>query len=49
MLLHILRARGFSVTGNVRERVASCTDTAQLKAWGERAVTARTLDEVFEG
>jgi hypothetical protein len=47
MLLRILAARGLEVPASVRERVLSCTDLSQLDAWGDSAVTATTLDEVF--
>lgn len=47
MVLRVLSARGLLVTDELRERVLSCSDTAQLEAWGERAATASTLDEVF--
>jgi hypothetical protein len=47
MLLRILAARGFGVPDDVRHRVQSCTDLAQLEAWGDRAVTARSLEEIF--
>ena len=49
MVLRVLSARGLSVPDQIRERVLSCTDTGQLEAWGERAATADTLDEVFGG
>jgi hypothetical protein len=49
MLLRVLAARGFDVPGQVRERVLSCTDLRQLESWGDRAVTAATLDDVFSG
>ena len=47
MLLRVLAARGFAVPDDVRQRVQSCTDLAQLEAWGDRAVTARSLKEIF--
>jgi hypothetical protein len=47
MLLRVLEARGFTVPGHIRERVTSCTDTAQLEAWGELAATATSVNEVF--
>jgi len=49
MLLRVLAARGFEVPGPVRERVLSCTDLSQLESWGDRAVTAASLDDVFSG
>ena len=47
MLLRVLAARGFTVPDDVRQRVESCADIAQLEAWGDRAVTAKSLDEIF--
>ena len=49
MLLRVLAARGFDVTGHVRDRVLSCADMGQLESWGDRAVTAASLDDVFSG
>jgi hypothetical protein len=49
MLLRVLAARGFEVPGHVRERVLSCTDLGQLESWGDKAVTAASLDDVFSG
>lgn len=47
MVLRVLGARGLQVPDEIRERVQSCTDTAQLEHWGERAATADSLDDVF--
>jgi len=47
MVLRILAARGFDVPRAVRERVLSCTNPAELDSWGEKAVTAAGLAEVF--
>lgn len=47
MLLRVIAARGFSLPDDIRERVASCTDIAQLEAWADRAAVATTLQEVF--
>jgi hypothetical protein len=47
MLLRVLAARGFTVPDDIRQRVQSCTDLAQLEAWGDRAVTAGSLEELF--
>jgi hypothetical protein len=46
MLLDLLDAR-FTVPANIRKRVEACTDTARIKTWFKRAITATTLDEVF--
>jgi hypothetical protein len=47
MLLRVLAARGFTVPDDIRQRVQKCTDLAQLEAWGDRAVTAKSLEELF--
>jgi hypothetical protein len=47
MLLRVLAARGFTVPDDIRQRVQSCTDLAQLEAWGDRAVIARSVEELF--
>jgi predicted transposase YdaD len=47
MLLRVLAARGFTVPEDIRQRIQSCTDLARLEAWGDRAVTANSLDEIF--
>lgn len=47
MLLRVLVARGFTVSDDIRQRIQSCTDLARLEAWGDRAVTANSLDEIF--
>jgi hypothetical protein len=47
MLLRVLAARGFTVPDDIRQRVQSCTDLTRLEAWGDRAVTAKSLEEIF--
>jgi len=47
MILRVLAARGLNVPAEIRQRVLSCADTRQLEAWGDRAATAASLDEVF--
>jgi hypothetical protein len=46
MLLDLLEKR-FTVPAKIRKRVAACTDTDQIKAWFDRAISASSLDEVF--
>ena len=48
MLLRLLTNRGFTVSDEVRSRVTSCGDSAVLVRWFDRALTATTVDEVFE-
>jgi hypothetical protein len=46
-LLTVLAARGFDVPDETRERITACTDLDQLEAWIARAVTIKTVDELF--
>jgi hypothetical protein len=48
LLLRMLTARGISVPDGVHDRISSCTDTAQLEAWFDRAITATSIGEIFE-
>ncbi|MGQ0778801.1 MAG: hypothetical protein ACT4NY_31040 [Pseudonocardiales bacterium] len=48
MVLRILAHRGLDVSPSTRARVSGCTDLAQLEAWGDRALTADTVDEIFD-
>jgi hypothetical protein len=47
MVLRVPTARGFTVTDDIRQRVQACTDLDQIEAWGDRAATAKSLDEIF--
>jgi len=47
MLLRVIAARGFSVPDDIRERVTSCTDVAQLEGWADRTVVATTMQQIF--
>jgi hypothetical protein len=49
MILRVLRARGVAVPDRVRRQILSCTDAATLAAWGERAATATSIDDVLAG
>jgi hypothetical protein len=46
MLLRYLEAR-WDVPESIRQRVTDCTETAQLEAWFDSAIPAKSLDEVF--
>ncbi|MBI2392024.1 MAG: hypothetical protein HYV09_20700 [Deltaproteobacteria bacterium] len=46
-LLRVLARRGFAVDRATEQRVLSCADLELLGRWIDRAVTARTLEEVF--
>jgi hypothetical protein len=47
MILRVLAARGLQVPAEIRQRVLSCADTSQLEAWGDRAATAASVEDVF--
>ncbi len=47
LLLVVLAGRGIDVPDEARDRITSCTDTAQLEHWARRASTASTIEEVF--
>ncbi|MEV0144220.1 MULTISPECIES: hypothetical protein [unclassified Nonomuraea] len=47
MLLLVLGARGFDVPDDLRARISTCADLAQLESWTTRAVTAQTLQDLF--
>jgi hypothetical protein len=46
-VIRLLGVRGLTLTDEQRRRVVSCTDSAQLDRWFDRAVTAVTAAEVF--
>ena len=46
MTLRLLEER-FSVPEDIRKRVEKCTEVAKIDAWFDRAITAKSLDEVF--
>jgi Uma2 family endonuclease len=45
-ILTVLRARGFEVSAELRERILGCRDEALLDQWLERAVVAKALGEL---
>lgn len=47
MVLRILAARGLEIDEDTRTRITECTDLAQLDAWGDAAVTAGTVADLF--
>ncbi|WP_224246316.1 hypothetical protein [Hyalangium gracile] len=47
-LLEVLDARGLQVDAASHQRIAECKDLAQLKIWLRRAVTAESVQELFE-
>jgi hypothetical protein len=49
MILTVLAARGIEAPAEIRDKLLGCTDIEQLNAWGRRAATAESIDEVFGG
>jgi hypothetical protein len=47
MILTVLAARGIDVPDVERARILECTDLDRRKAWGRRAATANSLDDLF--
>jgi hypothetical protein len=47
-ILRVLAKRGVAVPDEVRERISACVDLAMLEQWLDRAVTAASVDELFE-
>ncbi|MFI6320266.1 hypothetical protein ACIBG8_22220 [Nonomuraea sp. NPDC050556] len=46
-LFAVLEARQIAVSDEIRDRITTCTDEAQLIEWVVRASKATTADEVF--
>ncbi|MFB4319736.1 hypothetical protein [Actinomadura sp. 21ATH] len=47
-IVKILSARGLEPSEADRTRIQACTDKDQLDRWLDRAVTAETVDEIFD-
>ncbi|WP_412516550.1 hypothetical protein K8Z49_38765 [Actinomadura madurae] len=47
LLLIILESRGFTLDGDLRQRITTCQDLQQIHTWARRVSTAQTLDEIF--
>lgn len=47
-MVRLLERRGLEPSAEQRKRLAACTDVAQLQRWFDRAVTAKTVAEVFD-
>ena len=48
VILMVLSGRGICVSPDVRDRIAGCTDPAQLEVWAERAGVVSTAGELFD-
>ncbi|MGW4791491.1 hypothetical protein ACWEPC_03605 [Nonomuraea sp. NPDC004297] len=46
-LLRVLAVRGLDVPDSIRTRITNCTDATQLETWVARAVTAQTIQDLF--
>jgi hypothetical protein len=46
-LIKVIRARGLGLTQARQELVTSCSDLGQLDTWFDRALDAKTADEIF--
>ncbi|KFE65440.1 hypothetical protein [Hyalangium minutum] len=47
-LIKVLEARGFAVEGTAQRRILACTERAQLERWLGQAVTAKSVQELFQ-
>ncbi|MEJ3745976.1 hypothetical protein WEI85_22125 [Actinomycetes bacterium KLBMP 9797] len=47
-VLAVLATRGIEVPDDVRARISGCTDVEQVETWLRRAVTARTVADLFD-
>ncbi|WP_344855493.1 hypothetical protein [Planomonospora alba] len=47
LVLLVLATRGLDVPDDIRDRITACTDLARLESWAARAVTARTVHDLF--
>ncbi|MEV2277298.1 hypothetical protein AB0I72_17105 [Nocardiopsis sp. NPDC049922] len=47
-ILRLLSKHGIEVPEEARERISQCQDADMLDTWLERAVTAATVDELFD-
>lgn len=48
-VLDVLAVRSLSIPTSLRRRVSSCRDEQRLRRWLERAITATSVAEVFDG
>jgi flagellar biosynthesis/type III secretory pathway protein FliH len=47
LLTRVLNRRQLSLTPDFAAQVQACTDVAQLEAWYDRAIDAKTVAEIF--
>lgn len=46
-ILMVLETRGLEVSDETRERILACTDQETLESWIHKAVTVRSVEELF--
>ena len=46
-LIKVIKARGLALTPAQLHLVTSCADLSQLATWFDRALDAKTTDEIF--
>ena len=46
-LIKVMKARGLELTKDQLNLVTSCADLSQLATWFDRALDAKTTDEIF--
>ncbi|MFI6705700.1 hypothetical protein ACIBF7_04650 [Nonomuraea sp. NPDC050478] len=47
-ILMVLETRGLEVSDETRERILGCTDQETLESWIHKAVTVRSVEELFD-
>ncbi|MGJ7015294.1 hypothetical protein [Streptomyces griseorubens] len=47
-ILHALKVRGLVVSGEVRERITTCTDLDTLTTWFDRSLTVSKAEDLFD-
>ncbi|MQY07409.1 hypothetical protein [Actinomadura macrotermitis] len=47
-LFAVLEARGLTVSSAAKDRINTCDDPDQLRAWVQRAAVAETTDQIFD-
>ncbi|MFD0850835.1 hypothetical protein ACFQ07_01185 [Actinomadura adrarensis] len=47
LVLRVLKRRGIHVPSSTRDQILSCTETTTLERWFDRALDARSIEDVF--
>ncbi|GAA0395679.1 hypothetical protein GCM10009530_54020 [Microbispora corallina] len=47
-ILAVLRTRGIAISSESEDRISQCTDLGLLDLWIRKAVTATSVDELFD-